>query len=298
MASTKARHPAVSEKSPSKTIETLARDPLASDSDRRTARSENFPVASLALPRPYRRPFRVIYAYCRGADNIADASPDTESALEALDIWQQQLEAAFDGKAAFPLFQRLQELIENIPLTKQPFLDLLVAFRRDQHQTIYDTRDELLDYCNYSAIPVGRMLLQLFGKDEERFQRQADVLCIGLQLTNFWQDLSRDRPRREYLPTEDLARFGLHRESLDYQPTPPALEKLIQYEVTRTLPYFHAAKDLSKMLRGRIGFEIELIRQGGLRILKKVSRKGARVFSERPALGRMDWLWITLRSLF
>ncbi|MBU1936977.1 squalene synthase HpnC [bacterium] len=298
MVFTKARRPVVSKERLSKTIETLARDPWAGDADRYSARRENFPVASLALPRRFRRPFHIIYAYCRGADNLADASPDTESALAALDIWQQQLEAAFDGKAAFPLFQRLQELIPAFPLTKQSFLDLLVAFRRDQQQTIYNTRHELLDYCKYSAIPVGRMLLQLFGKDEERFRKPADALCVGLQLANFWQDLSLDRPRREYLPTEDLARFGLYRESLGYQPTPPALEKLIQYEVKQTLPYFHAATELPKILRGRIGFEIELIRQGGMRVLTKVSRKGARVFYERPALRHADWLWITLRALF
>jgi squalene synthase HpnC len=290
-------HPETSEQKHLKTIEALAVDPLAPGADRKAEGRENFPVASFLLPRRFRRPFRVIYAYCRGADNLADQLDDPASALEALDIWEQNLEAAFEGKAALPLFRRLQELLSAYPLEKKPFSDLLVAFRRDQHQTLYDTRDELFDYCTYSAVPVGRILLQVLQKDETPFHAPADALCIGLQLANFWQDLSRDRPRREYLPTEDLARFGLRRESLDYQPTPPALSALVEYEVAQTIAYFREARALPKMLRGRIGFEIELIRQGGLRVLHKVERWSARVFRQRPILNRTDWLQILLRAL-
>ena len=286
-----------SKQNPLKAIEALAADPLAVDADCDAVGFENFPVASFFLPRRYRRPFRVIYAYCRGADNLADLSDDPATALRALDIWQQQLEAAFEGKAAFPLFRRLQELIADTPLKIAPFSDLLVAFRRDQKQSLYETREELLNYCSYSAVPVGRILLQLFEKDEPPFQKPADALCIGLQLTNFWQDLSRDRPRREYLPTEDLTRFGLQRESLNCKPPPQALEKLIEYEVAQTLPYFQNARVLPKMLRGRIGLEIELIRQGGMCVLRKVARLGARVFHERPTLSRTDWLRIFFRAL-
>jgi len=290
-------HPETSEQEHLKTIEALAVDPLAPDADRKAEGRENFPVASFFLPRRFRHPFRVIYAYCRGADNLADQLDDPASALEALGIWEQNLEAAFEGKAALPLFRRLQELLSAYPLEKKPFSDLLVAFRRDQQQTLYDTRDELLDYCTYSAVPVGRILLQVLRKDEAPFHAPADALCIGLQLANFWQDLSRDRPRREYLPTEDLARFGLRRESLDHQPTPPALSALVEYEVAQTIPYFRDARTLPKMLRGRIGFEIELIRQGGLRILHKVASRGARVFQQRPVLGCFDWLHTIFRAL-
>jgi squalene synthase HpnC len=287
----------ISKQNPSKAIEHLARDPLNGKTRENSRSRENFPVSSLFLPRRLHHPFRIIYAYCRGADNLADLSLDPPTALEALDIWEQQLEAAFEGKAVLPLFCRLQELLSAYPLQKKPFSDLLVAFRRDQTQTSYETREDLLNYCTYSAMPVGRILLQVFGKDEERFHEPADALCVGLQLVNFWQDLSRDRPRREYLPTEDLARFGLRRENPDYKPTPPSLAKLVQYEVNRTNPFFLKAQSLPKMLGGRIGFEIELVRQGGLRVLRKVSQYGARVFHERPALSRMDWLHVFLRSL-
>ncbi|MFH1010148.1 MAG: squalene/phytoene synthase family protein, partial [bacterium] len=227
-----------------------------------------------------------------------DISADPATALEALNIWQEQLEAAFERKAALPLFRRLQELLPNYPLQKEPFTDLLIAFRRDQSQTTYETREELLDYCKYSAVPVGRMLLQLLGKDETPFHEPADALCIGLQLANFWQDLSRDRPRREYLPTEDLARFGLRRESLDYRPTPPALQKLVQYEMMQTLPYFYKAGELRRLLGGRIGFEIELIRQGGLRILQKTAKWGALVFCKRPVLHHADLIFVFSRAIF
>jgi len=291
-------HREVSRRNLSKAIETLAQDPLNEQAERSSWDRENFPVASRFLPRRFRQPFRVIYAYCRGADNLADLITDPAAALEALNIWQEQLEAAFEGKAALPLFRRLQDLLPNYPLQKEPFTNLLIAFRRDQNRTIYQTREELLDYCNYSAVPVGRMLLQLMGKDEAIYYGPADALCIGLQLANFWQDLSRDRPRREYLPTEDLARFGLTRESLDYTPTPPALEKLIRYEVAQTVPYFHQARELKRMLSGRIGFEIELIRQSGLRILRKTSKWGALAFYKRPVFHRFDWFLVFLRTIF
>lgn len=295
--STETSYLEISKQNLSKAIEYLARDPLTGEVRGDSQDRENFPVASLLLPRRLHHPFKIIYAYCRGADNLADLSPDPSSALEALDIWEQQLEAAFEERAALPLFCRLQELLPIYPLQKKPFADLLIAFRRDQRQTVYETRSELLDYCSFSAVPVGRILLQVLGKDEPRFHEPADALCVGLQLTNFWQDLSRDRPRREYLPTEDLARFGLRRESLDYKPTPPSLSKLVQYEVTQTSPYFLEAHLLPRMLGGRIGFEVELIRQGGLRVLQRVVQRGAHVFQERPTLGRMDWLRIFLRAL-
>ncbi len=297
MVSTETSYQEISKQNLSKAIEYLARDPLSRRVRGGTGGRENFPVASFFLPHSLHHPFQIIYAYCRGADNIADLSPGPTSALKALDTWEQQLEAAFEGKAALPLFCRLQELLPTYPLQRKSFLDLLIAFRRDQKQTLYETREELLDYCTYSAIPVGRLLLQVLGKNEQRFHEPADALCVGLQLANFWQDLSRDRPRREYLPTEDLARFGLRRESLDYKPTPPSLSKLIQYEVTQTNPYFLRAHPLPKTLRGRVGFEVELIRQGGQRVLQKIAQRGAHVFYERPTLGRMDWLRIFLRAL-
>ncbi len=297
MASSETRHLEISIQNFSKAIETLAQDPLREEAHRRAWSRENFPVASFFLPRQLRPPFQVIYAYCRGADNLADASAEPAVGLEALDKWQEQLEAAFDGRAALPLFHRLQELLATYPLKKEHFANLLLAFRRDQSQTVYETREDLLDYCNYSAVPVGRILLQLLGTDETPYHGPADALCIGLQLANFWQDLSRDRPRREYLPTEDLARFGLWRETLGYKPTPPALQKLIRYEVTKALPYFYEARKLHRMLGGRIGFEIELIRQGGLRVLQKVARWGACVFHERPVLNKKDWAFVVLRAI-
>jgi squalene synthase HpnC len=297
VASTETRHLEISKQNFSKAIETLAQDPLREEAHGHAWSRENFPVASFFLPRRLRQPFQVIYAYCRGADNLADASAEPTVALEALDKWQEELEAAFDGRAALPLFRRLQELLPTYPLKKEPFANLLVAFRQDQTQTTYETREELLNYCNYSAVPVGRILLQLLGIDTPTFHEPADALCIGLQLANFWQDLSWDRPRREYLPTEGLARFGLWRQTLDYKPTPPALAKLIQYEVTQTLPYFHQARSLQRMLGGRVGLEIELIRQGGLRILQKVAKSGARVFHERPVLNNRDWALVILRAI-
>ncbi len=170
---------------------------------------ENFTVASRLLPRRLRQHVCNIYAYCRWADDLADETGDPQRSLALLDWWEKLLRQCYQGQATHPVFVALSETIHEFNIPAEPFLDLLVAFRQDQQVTRYETIDQLLEYCRYSANPVGRMVLYLGRCHTPERARLSDSICTGLQLANFWQDVARDWDRgRIYLPQADCRRFG------------------------------------------------------------------------------------------
>src|ERR1700751_2750648 len=171
---------------------------------------ENFNVASWLLPKELHQHFYNLYAYCRWADDLGDEVPDTQRALELLDWWEDELNACYEGQPSHAVFVALRETIvaKNIP--KQPFADLLKAFRQDQTVKRYPAWESVLDYCVYSANPVGRLVLYLCGYPDEPRQRLSDATCTALQLANFWQDVSRDLEKgRIYIPLDAAARHGV-----------------------------------------------------------------------------------------
>ena len=153
---------------------------------------ENFHVATWFLPKALRPHFHSIYAYCRMSDDLGDEVGDTSAALALLDWWGRELDACYEGQARHPVFVALAETIRTCSIPKEPFADLLKAFRQDQTVTRYRTMAEVMDYCRYSANPVGRLVLYACGyADEERF-KLSDATCSALQLANFWQDVRVD----------------------------------------------------------------------------------------------------------
>src|SRR6516165_7794774 len=176
---------------------------------------ENFHVASWFLPRALRPHFHSIYAYCRISDDLGDEVPDRSAALALLDLWGRELDACYEGRARHPVFVALAETIRACSIPKKPFADLLVAFRQDQTVTRFANMSEVLAYCEYSANPVGRLVLYACGEvtaasQEEKF-RLSDATCTALQLANFWQDVRSDYQVRDrvYLPQDDMQRFGV-----------------------------------------------------------------------------------------
>ena len=164
---------------------------------------ENFHVASWFLPERLRPHFHSIYAYCRIADDLGDEVGNREQSLALLDLWGEQLDACYRGEARHPVFVALAETIKACDIPKEPFADLLVAFRQDQTVTRYETMDDVLAYCHYSANPVGRLVLYACGyRDAEKFLL-SDFTCSALQLANFWQDVRADYTKdRIYLPLD------------------------------------------------------------------------------------------------
>ena len=175
-----------------------------------TTHYENFHVASWFLPTRLRPHFYSIYAYCRISDDLGDEVGNREQSLALLDMWGGELDACYRGEARHPVFVALAETIRACDIPQQPFADLLVAFRQDQNVPRYQTMDDVLDYCRYSANPVGRLVLYACGYREPEMFRLSDFTCTALQLANFWQDVSGDYARgRIYLPFEDMKRFAV-----------------------------------------------------------------------------------------
>jgi squalene synthase HpnC len=261
---------------------------------------ENFPVASILLPRRLVPAVEAIYAFARGADDVADEG-DARPAERLAGL--AEYEAALDEIAAGrvprrPMFARLAAVVAQYNLSLQPLRDLLSAFRQDVVTTRYPDYPALLDYCRRSADPVGRLMLALYGVDGEHTLREADAICSALQLINFWQDVGIDIGKgRIYLPLEDLERFGVGEADIVAHADTPAWRALMAFEVERARSLMHSGAPLATRLPGRIGWELRLVVQGGLRILERIEAAHYDVFRQRPQLGKRDYLRMGWRAL-
>ena len=267
--------------------------------------SENFPVASLLLPRRLRGPVAAIYAFARGADDFADepgqaGEPgDPGERLALLDEWGRRLELAAAGRAEGPVFVALADAMGRFGLPAEPFRDLLSAFRQDTVKSRYEDWKEVLDYCRRSADPVGRLILPLFGHREESLVPLSDSICTALQLTNFWQDLAVDARRgRIYLPRSDRQRHEVTEESLMSGEAPrlPGFRPLMEEMAGRTVDLFERGRGLPDRVGGRLGFQLRLTWLGGRRILEETRRAGFDVDRRRPVLRPWTWPSLLLRS--
>jgi len=273
---------------------------------RRLARThyENFTVGSWLLPRRLRDDFAAVYAFARGADDLADegaASPGQR--LAALRAWEAQLDACArdPGAAMEPVFLAIGHTIARHDLPLAPFHDLICAMRRDATGEMHAvaTFADLLEYCRCSANPVGRLVLALFGYRDAERQARADDVCTALQLTNFWQDVAGDLGRgRVYLPEEDLDRFPGSREALVARCATPAFRALLAFEVARTREHFRRGAALADMVTGRLRPEVRIFVGGGSAILDRIEAAEYDVFAQRPTLTRADLARLVVRSLW
>jgi squalene synthase HpnC len=264
---------------------------LARDYCEKLARShyENFPVATLLLPRRLRAHFYPVYAYCRWADDLGDETGDPSLSLWLLDRWEEQLLSCYRGQARHPVFVALQDTIEQCQIPPQPFLDLIAAFRQDQTKTRYLNFAELLEYCCYSANPVGRLVLYVCGYRDPELQRLSDFTCTALQLANFWQDVARDfRIGRIYLPLEDMARHGYAESDLEASRYDQRFIDLLKEQVERTWDLFRKGLALVSKVEGRLAVDIELFSRGGMEILRMIERQNYNVLARRPQLETPD----------
>lgn len=261
---------------------------------------ENFPVASVLLPRRLVPAVEAIYAFARSADDLADEGDATpEQRLAALTAYEQELGRIARGEDGLPpMFERLAGVIREYQLPMAPFCDLLSAFKQDVVVARYQTYDALLDYCARSANPVGLLMLSLYGLANEANVRDSDAICSALQIINFLQDVAIDlHKERIYLPLDDLARFAVSPAALGHPEGQAKWRSLMKFEVTRARALMLSGAPLALRLRGRIGLELRMVVQGGLRILEAIEEVDYDVFRRRPKLGRMDWLKVIWRGL-
>lgn len=258
---------------------------------------ENFPVASLLLPKKIRRPISVIYTFARLADDMADEGNEPqESRLAQLqNFWQslEDLEKGLPPKEG--LFIALNDVLKNNPkLPISLFFDLLHAFKQDVVKNEYQNFLEVLDYCHHSANPIGRLLLYLTDKATEDNLKHSDAICTALQLINFLQDLQSDLLLRNrcYLPQDEMAQFNLSLEDFKAGKNSAAIQEFIGKQLHRTEVILEEGTLLTQRLTGLFGLEIRLTVEGGRKIIQLLKKR--RNVYARPSLKPWHWpvlLW-------
>src|SRR5882724_8516602 len=248
---------------------------------------ENFNVVSWLLPKELHQHFYNVYAYCRWADDLGDEIPDAARALELLDWWDYELGLCYEGKPSHPIFIALSQTIRDKNIPKQPFADLLKAFRQDQTTKRYQTWDEMIGYCLYSANPVGRLVLYLCGYRDGQRQSLSDATCTALQLANFWQDVSRDIEKgRIYIPLDVAAQHGVSESEIVNRQFSDRYVSLMKDLIARTQKLFAEGYPLAKMVDGRLSIDLEMFSRGGIAVLDAIEASGYDTLNHRPSIGK------------
>lgn len=259
------------------------------------AHQENFTVISWLLPRELRPHFAAVYAFCRMTDDLGDEAEGDRLAL--LDTWESEFRTACRSGACRPVFLALRHTMQQCNIPEEYPLRLIEANRIDQRKHRFANFSELLDYCNYSATPVGRMVLALLGYHDEERGRLADDICIGLQLANFWQDISRDLEKgRLYLPLEDLHRFGVSEEQILARSVTGSFRLLVRFEVQRAREYFQRGAALETLVDPRVRLDVRLFRLGGEAVLDAIAARCYDTLSARPVVPGWKKAWLAARE--
>jgi phytoene synthase len=256
---------------------------------------ENFPVASHLMPAALRPHVAAVYAFARGADDIADEPGRApEERLRLLDEWSAHLRET----PRSPVFIALADTRQRFDLPLALFDDLLSAFKQDVTRHRYDSWDEVLDYCRRSANPVGRLVLRLAGVRRDDADEWSDAVCTALQLTNFWQDLAIDWARgRLYVPSAVWTTAGADLADLDRGAITPSWQRALNECAGVTWNLFERGRPVCDVLSGRLRYELRATWLGGTRILDRVRAVDFDVFRHRPTLGAADAIVIAWKAL-
>lgn len=260
---------------------------------------ENFIVGSMLVPRRLSQHLYNLYAFCRHSDDLADEVPDPEEAVRLLAEWRVELGLCYGGTPTHPILMALQTTIREFDIPATPFEDLLSAFEQDCRVTRYATYVELLDYCRRSANPVGRLMLHVFGYNDETRRELSDRICTGLQLANFWQDVIPDFSRgRVYIPQEDIAAFGCAEADIVNGRITQNFAELMQFQVDRTEALFKSASELPKMLDWRFGTDVALFTSAGIAVLDGIRKNNYDVLSHRPVISKARKIGLLIRCAY
>jgi len=264
---------------------------------------ENFPVASLFLPEEKRPYVQSLYAFARKADDFADEGklPESER-LASLNQWEDQLKQCYDlspGEITHPVFIALRETVSRLAIPIDPLLQLLLAFKMDVTKHRFSDFDEILHYCRHSANPVGRLVLMIFGYNDEKLFTLSDNICTALQLANFWQDVAIDlQKNRVYIPQSDLLKFAVTEQNLRQRLVDGRFKALLEFEVGRTRELFYRGAELPRLVDKDLRLELKLVWFGGMTILRKIERAGYDVLYRRPSIHALNKFSILFNGLF
>jgi len=258
---------------------------------------ENFSVATWFLPRRLRPHFYSIYAYCRISDDLGDEVGDPQLSLQLLDEWEVELDACYLGRARHPVFVALAETIRACDIPKDPFANLLRAFRQDQSTPRYQSFEDVLGYCENSANPVGRLVLYACGYRDAERQELSDFTCTALQLANFWQDVAVDYGKgRIYLPLNDMSRFSVSEQTIASRRATPEFLRLMEFEVERARDWFERGLPLVEKVDRELAIDIELFSRGGQEILNAIEGQNFDVLRRRPTISKPRKLALVARA--
>ena len=249
---------------------------------------ENFNVASWLLPKQLHQHFYNLYAYCRWADDLGDEIPDARRAVELLNWWEEELNVCYQGRPSHAVFVALRETIFAKDIPKQPLADLLKAFRYDQTHKRYPSWDSVLDYCTYSANPVGHLVLYLCGYRDEPRQKLSDATCTALQLANFWQDVSRDLEKgRIYIPLDIAAQHKVSEDDIVARRFGDNYVSLMKDLIARTRSRFEQGLPLAQQVEGRLRLDLEMFSRGGMAVLDAIAAQGYDTLNHRPSISKI-----------
>ncbi len=260
---------------------------------------ENFPVASLLIPKEKRDHIYAVYGFARIADDIADEGNEfPKKRIAELTSYKNDFILRANAQN-HPHFPAVYDTIEKHNLNENLFTDLIEAFILDNEKFEYRSFNEVLEYCKKSANPVGRIVLQIFDYHDEEMFRLSDSICTALQLTNFWQDISIDlRKGRCYIPQDEMKEFRTSMNELKTANLSPELTKLLQFQVARTSEIFNKGENLIRYLRGLLKFEIKLTILGGKSILNKIKQLDYNILLNRPKLNFLDKTILFFKMFF
>jgi squalene synthase HpnC len=265
---------------------------------------ENFPVASIVLPKHLREPIALIYTFARQADDFADEGQHKpEWRLASLRGFKDELDLIQNNtKTKSPFFTELGKMIRKYKLPIEPFYDLLDAFSQDVTKERYANFYEVLDYSQRSANPIGTLLLHLFGKATPENIVYSNKICTALQLINFYQDVSIDfenefHKSRVYLCQDEMQQFNVTEAQIASKHVNRHWESFMLFNIERAEAMLHEGKPLGNVLQGRIGLEMRLIISGGERVVYKLKKVRGDIFRHRPTLLAWDWPVIFLNAL-
>lgn len=251
---------------------------------------ENFHVATYFLPKRLRQHFHAIYAYCRVSDDLGDEVADRNTATRLLTVWGEMLDECYDmpGQSLHPVFVALRESIVACDLPRQPFHDLLRAFKDDQVKTRFEDLRELEEYSRYSANPVGSLVLYTCGYRDPALHALSDKTCTALQLANFWQDVGEDLRERDriYVPQNNMVKHGVTEADLLSGRESDGYRAMLRELVGETRTMLLEGAPLIDEVDHELAATLRLFTQGGLAILDAIAAIGYNTLSRRPEVSR------------
>ena len=264
-----------------------------------TSHYENFHVVSVLLPKKLHQDFYNVYSFCRWADDLGDEIGDVAESLRLLGWWREELDRMYAGAASHPVFVALGPTVRQYGLERQTFADLILAFERDQTQTRYANWDEVLEYCVYSANPVGRLVLGLCGYHDPERCALSDKTCTALQLANFWQDVTVDTGKdRVYLPQDLMAKHGVTDADLFARRFTPGFARVMEEACGVARELFVAGLALPGMVDRRLALDLRLFSEGGVAVLDKIEGQGWDVLRQRPKIGKLERAGLLVKALW